>query len=84
MHLGELVQRARLIKSAGVGGGRICLFSLSMGISGRHLLTYPFSSFLFSTIICFGSGWHFIVPFHFPVLRYITDIDDPNYCNEPL
>lgn len=73
-----------LIKSAGVGRRLDLSVFLSVGISGRHL-SYPFiSSFLFSTIICFGSGWHLLVPlFVSPILRYIMDIDDPNYCNEP-
>lgn len=54
----------RVIKSAGVVGGRILsVFSPPRAFRGRHLLTPS----LFSTIICFGSGWHFIVPFHFPV-----------------
>lgn len=54
MHLEELVQRAWVIKSAGVVGGWICLFSILCGHFGAAF-TYPFFSSLFSTIICFGS-----------------------------
>lgn len=51
-----------LIKSAGVGRRSDLSVFLSVGISGRHLSLPFISSFLFSTIICFGSGWHLLVP----------------------
>lgn len=52
-----------LIKSAGVGRrSDLSVFISPWAFRGGIFLNPFISSFLFSTIICFGSGWHLLVP----------------------
>ena len=52
-----------------------------LACSGRHL-TYPF--FFSPQSFALGLAGTCLFSFLFLFLRCITDIDDPNYCNEPL
>lgn len=67
MHLEELAQRARarVIKSAGVVGFRICLVFSSTGISGRIYLPLILLFHLLHNHLLWGLFGHLAVPFLF-------------------
>lgn len=75
----------RVINSAGVFGGRICLFLFPLR-AFRGSIYLPLLLPLTSSPQSFALGMAgtCLSLFFLPVLRYIMDIDDPNYCNEPL